>query len=172
MAYVDALPDNGTDTPSVNTPLDIQTVPPGVAEAPTRIVAKDIKLDVAISNPDSSDADVLDAALLKGGVHYPSSANLNENGTVLLFGHSSYLPIVHNQNYKAFDGIQNLKTGEIISVFSATKEYRYAVTEVRVANAEEDVVELPSDKQYLTLITCDSFATKSDRYVVTAVLAQ
>ena len=93
---------------------------------------------------------------------------LGEEGTVLIFGHSSYLPIVRNQNYKAFNGIQKLKVGETVSVYSATAEYRYTVTGVRLANATEDVIELPSTGKFLTLVTCDSFGTKSDRFVVTA----
>jgi len=41
---------------------------------------------------------------------------------------------------------------------------------VRLANAEEDVVQLPSNGKYLALVTCDNFGTKSDRYVVEAEL--
>ena len=93
-----------------------------------------------------------------------------QEGTVLLFGHSSYLPIVHNQSYKAFDGIQNLKTGDIISVFSNNHEYRYSVVGVKLADASQDVIELPQTGKHLTLVTCDSFASKSNRFVVTADL--
>ena len=140
-------------------------------ELPVRIVIDTIQLQATISNPTSTDIDVLDNGLLTGAVRYPTSAALGQNGTVLLFGHSSYLPVVHNQAYKTFDGIQNLKTGDEISVYSSTKEYRYRVVGVRKANANDtssDTIDLPNDAQYLTLITCDSFATKSDRFVVTA----
>ncbi len=139
-------------------------------ELPVRVVAKNIGLDVTVSNTDSTDVDALDNLLLKGAVRYPTSATLGQEGTVLLFGHSSYLPIVHNQNYKAFDGIQNLKAGEMVSVYSGSTEYRYSVVGVRLANANEDVVELPSTGKHLALVTCDSFGTKSDRYVLTADL--
>jgi LPXTG-site transpeptidase (sortase) family protein len=75
---------------------------------------------------------------------------------------------VHNQAYKTFNGIQKLKNGATVSVYSGTTEYRYKVTGVRLANATEDVVELPTNGKFLTLVTCDSFGTKSDRFVVTA----
>lgn len=147
------------------------TVPATIdGQLPTRIVVSKIGLSVIISNPSSADVNVLDDALSKGAVRYPTSGLLGHNGTVLLFGHSSYLPIVHNQAYKSFDGIQDLKTGDIISVFSGNTEYRFSVTGVKVANANNDIVSLPADAQHLTLVTCDSFATKSDRYVVTADL--
>ena len=137
-------------------------------EMPVRIVAKSIGLDKTTATPASTDVETLDTALLGGTVRYPTSARLGEEGTVLIFGHSSYLPIVRNQNFKAFNGIQKLKTGETISVYSATAEYRYTVTGVRLANATEDVVELPATGKFLALVTCDSFGTKSDRFVVTA----
>ena len=140
----------------------------GVAEAPVRVTAETIGLDVKIENPTSTDVKVLDDSLLRGAVRYPTSGMLGVDGTVLLFGHSSYLPVVYNQAYKAFNKIQNLKTGETISVFSAHKEYRYKVVGVRLADATEDVIELPSDGKYLTLVTCDSFGRKTSRFVVTA----
>ncbi len=176
MAAADALPepigsvasesDAQSQTVQVNTDQTVQTSTTG--ELPVRVAAKKIGLDVSVSNTDSTDVDTLDSLLLKGSVRYPTSAALGEQGTVLLFGHSSYLPIVHNQNYKAFDGIQNLKTGDTVSVYSGSTRYDYAVVGVRLANATEDVVELPSNGQHLALVTCDSFGTKSSRYVVTA----
>jgi LPXTG-site transpeptidase (sortase) family protein len=144
--------------------------PSGVVESPVRVVAKSINLDVTVANPTSTDVSVLDAALLKGAVRYPTSALLGQNGTVLIFGHSSYLPIVGNQAYKTFDGIQDLKTGDTVSVFSPTMEYRYTVTSVKVADATQDTVALDATGQHLTLVTCDSFAQKTNRFVVTADL--
>ncbi|HVZ76297.1 MAG TPA: sortase [Candidatus Paceibacterota bacterium] len=166
LAVVDALPDHSqndiaahsTDTPSkVTSP-----------ELPVRVIAKDIGLDAVVVNPTSTNVDTLDDALTQGAVRYPTSAQLGVDGTVLIFGHSSYLPVVYHQYYKTFDGIQNLKQGQTISVYSGTTEYRYTVTGIRVADATQDVVELPSTGKHLVLVTCDSFATKSNRFIVTA----
>lgn len=173
LGAVDALPDpaksddvsNGTGPSENETPIMPQS-----PEAPVRVVAADVGMNATISNPTSIGAEGLDAALLHGGVRWPESALLGVNGTVLLFGHSSYLPVVRNQAFKAFNGIQKLQTGQVVSVYSATHEYRYAVTGVRLANATEDVVELPQSGKYLVLVTCDSFASKNDRFVVTATL--
>jgi LPXTG-site transpeptidase (sortase) family protein len=140
-------------------------------ETPVRVVARNIGLDAAVVNPATTSVTILDENLMQGAVHYPTSALLGVEGTVLLFGHSSYLPIVYNQHYKTFNGIQNLKAGETVSVYSGTTEYRYAVTSVAVANANEDVIELPAAGKHLVLVTCDSFATKSTRYVVKADFA-
>ena len=164
LAGVDALPEPQTNTRTSDVLVQDSASP----ALPIRIVAKSIGLDKTIANPTSTDVGTLDTALLDGTVRYPTSAKLGEEGTVLIFGHSSYLPIVRNQNYKAFNGIQKLKAGETVSVYSGAAEYRYTVTGVRLANATEDVIELPATGKFLTLVTCDSFGKKTDRFVVTA----
>lgn len=172
LSTVGATPDPITQDTSNAVPVSTTAAEaPANPEDAVRVVAKDISLDVTVVNPTSTDINDLDTALESGAVHYPTSAPLGVNGTVLLFGHSSYLPIVYHQYYKTFDGIQNLKTGEVVSVYSATTEYRYQVTGVRVADSTDDTsnqIPLPSDAKYLTLVTCDSFAAKSNRFIVTS----
>jgi LPXTG-site transpeptidase (sortase) family protein len=166
LAAVGATPD-----PLVTTDAAISTPVTAVhnnPENPIRVVAKDIGLDAAVVNPASSDNKVLDEALTHGALRYPTSNPLGVNGTTVLFGHSSYLPVVYHQYYKTFDGIQDLKTGAIVSVYSDTTEYRFKVNGVRVADAGADIVELPQDGMHLTLVTCNSFEDKSKRFVVTA----
>lgn len=147
---------NGTTTPAVE------------SKEPERIVIDAISLDVTIKNPQSSDIEILDAALLEGAVRYPGSASLGETGNMLLFGHSSYLPVVHNSAYKAFNGIQKLTEGNVIRVQSATHEYVYRVTSVRQEKAADAQVVFESERPMLTLATCDTFGEKSDRWVVEA----
>ncbi|MDB5225788.1 MAG: Peptidase sortase-like protein [Candidatus Adlerbacteria bacterium] len=167
LAMVDALPEprGGETQAAVPVPEEI---PADTHELPVRVVALDIGLDSEVLNPQSTDLDTLNAAVDKAAMRWPTSALLGQDGTVAIFGHSSHLPIVNNQAYKTFNGIEKLKTGQVISVYSAGIEYRYKVVGVRLANAEEDVVELPADGKYLSLVTCDNFGSKSDRYVVTA----
>lgn len=173
LAAVDALPEptdapvyqDGTETPAVADTTPAYTAPAD-AEVPLRVVARSIGLDAPVANPATTDIEALDQELLHSTVRYPTSAMLGVEGTVLLFGHSSYLPVVRNQAYKFFNDVQFLHKGDIVSVYSGTAEYRYAVTSVRLANATEDVVEMPSDGKYLTLVTCDTFGSKSNRFVV------
>jgi len=169
--YLDLLP----NAPTTHSEVPVVVSPSNMSgEAPVRIVINTINLSAYISNPSTDSVEVLDKALLIGAVRYPNSAPLGVKGTVLLFGHSSYLPVVHNKAYKAFDDIQNLLKGESISVYSSTKEYRYKVTSTRKANVNDpstNTVKLATDAQHLVLVTCDSFASKSDRFVVTANLS-
>jgi LPXTG-site transpeptidase (sortase) family protein len=169
LALVDSLPDATPPVTGPTTTVITQNGTTQVAELPLRVVAKDINLDIQVVNPTSIDVDLLDDALEQGAVHYPTSAPLGINGTVLLFGHSSYLPVIIHQYYKTFDGIQDLKVGSTVSVYSEDLRYDYSVTSVNTADATADSIALPNDAQYLTLVTCDSFTeATTSRYVVTA----
>lgn len=137
-------------------------------EEPVRIIADSIDLDETIVNPTATDIPTLDAALLKGVVRYPKSALLGEDANMFLFGHSSYLPIVYNSNYKAFNGIQKLVIGDEITVQSRSTEYRYRVSSVRLAEADRALVELSTGVRKLTLSTCNSFGAKGERFVIEA----
>ncbi len=141
-------------------------------ENPIRVEIPALKLDVSIENPESTDVAVLDAALLSGAVRYPTSAKLGEDGNVILFGHSSYLPVVNNKAFKAFNEIQNLKNGDQILVHGAGTTYVYVVKEVASASAESAALPLTKTGHTLTLATCDSFGKKSDRFVVVADLVE
>lgn len=141
-----------------------------VPEVPIHIVIPAVGVNTAIMNPTSTDVRVLDSALLSGAVHYPGSADLGELGTVYLFGHQSYLPVVHNQAFKAFNDLQKLEEGDLITVSSATAVYTYAVRTVTLTNAN-GIVPLESDAHTLILSTCNSFsANHEERYLVVADL--
>lgn len=137
-------------------------------ELPVKIAIPAISLSATVANPTSTDVDVLDNDLLSGAVRYPTSAKLGVDGNVVIFGHSSYLPIVHNQAYKTFDGIQKLKQGDTITVYSSGTAYTYAVASVTKMDATSSGIPLTVTGKVLTLSTCDSFASKNDRFVVTA----
>jgi LPXTG-site transpeptidase (sortase) family protein len=174
LAQLDFLPDAPAPvTPSVTVSADQSevastTAAVSVPELPTAVVIPAINLSVTVADPDTTDVDALDALLLKGAVRYPTSAELGEDGNVVIFGHSSYLPIVKNQAYKTFDGIQKLAVGDTITVYSATTAYTYAVQSVAKESANDAAIPLTVNGKVLTLSTCDSFATKTDRFVVTA----
>lgn len=183
LVWVDFIPEDpeGTDTddgktlavvPSPVATPSIPTVevpePVAVAATPGHIRIPKIATDVAVLNPESTDMADLDNALLKGVVRHPDSADFGDPGTMVLFGHSSYLPQVFNQNFKAFNGIQKLEKGDAIEVASADATYVYHVTKVYKVAASEASVPLEQGTAKLILITCNSFGSKDDRYVVEA----
>jgi len=142
----------------------------GKGEAPVGIEIPVIGVKANVSNPTSTNVDTLDAALLKGAVRYPTSAKLGENGNIIIFGHSSYLPVVHNQAFKAFNEVAKLTAGEPILVYADGRRYTYAVESVEAANIENSAIPLTVEGAKLTLVTCNSFGDKTDRFIVTAVL--
>jgi LPXTG-site transpeptidase (sortase) family protein len=173
LGALDLLPEPGTvavdsgNSLSASASLALRNI-----EKPTRIEIPEIGLDVAVLNPTSTDVATLDKALLNGAVRYPTSSNLGEPGNVIIFGHSSYLPIVRNDAFKAFNGIQKLKEGDRILVTGSDRTFVYEVESVKEADAEEDAIPLTVSGSKLTLATCDSFGTKSDRFVVVADLVE
>lgn len=142
----------------------------GKGELPIGIEIPSVGVKANVANPTSTDVDDLDEALLKGAVRYPTSGKLGEEGNVLVFGHSSYLPVVHNQSFKAFNEISKLEKGAPIFVYSDGRRYAYAVDTVEPADVANDAIPLSVDGSVLTLVTCNSFGDKTDRFIVTAHL--
>lgn len=141
-----------------------------VGVAPERIRIPSIGLDLPVLNPSTRDIEELDSVLKNGPARYVDSALLGEKGNVLIFGHSSHLPVVHNQMYKAFNRVPELESGRTISVEGGGKEYLYTVISVTQVDAEEGIINLERKGQKLTIVTCDTLTGKSARYVVEAEL--
>lgn len=135
---------------------------------PTRITIEKIDVDAPILSPLSTDVDVLDRALLSGVVHYPGSGLLGEERNMLLFGHSSYLPVIQNEAFKAFNNLGKLEKGDLVQVHSESHVVVYRVDTVTLTEAEDAVIRFDEPGRKLTLATCNSFGKKSERYVVTA----
>lgn len=171
---VDALPDTEnnlalSDLPQLGSFRSYAPVSHEEPIKPERIVAHAIGLDLPVLNPEQTSISALDEALLHGTVRYPLSAELNQEGNIFIFGHSSSLPIVKNQMFKAFNRISALREGDMIKLIGNGKSHIYRVREVRRADANEEMIDLSkTNGRQLTLSTCDSFGGKSSRFVVEA----
>jgi LPXTG-site transpeptidase (sortase) family protein len=168
----DSIEVNNSNADAPIIPLDrngedalIQTDP-----LPAKIIFDTLKKEIKISNPEADDVQTLDAALLNGAVRHPHSADFHNEGTIVLLGHSSYLPKVFNKNFQAFNDIQKLAWGDTIRLRSQDTEYTYSVD--RVYEAKASVAEIPIEfgTPKLVLSTCNSFGTKDDRFIVEAKL--
>lgn len=139
-------------------------------QLPTRISIGAIGLDLPVQNPSTKDVDALFALLVKGPARYVDSARLGESGNVIIFGHSSNLPVVRNQMYKAFNRISELEAGDAITITGEDgTKYLYRVVSVVSADVNDDVkMSLAKDSTKLTLVTCDTLSGKSKRFVLTA----
>jgi LPXTG-site transpeptidase (sortase) family protein len=141
------------------------------AELPTRLIIPSIDLDLAVQNPATQDVDALDALLVNGPARYSGSVKLGEVGTMIIFAHSSHLPIVHNKMFQAFNRIPELTAGDSVTVESGTKKYLYSVVDVTKADATDTRIDMsPSQGTRLVLVTCDTLTGKTARYVLEANL--
>jgi LPXTG-site transpeptidase (sortase) family protein len=167
---------NATTTPKKTTVEEaspvitppVQPAPVLRDTTPVRIVIDTIELDTPILSPESTDIAVLDRALLAGAVRYPNSAHAGERGNMLVFGHSSYLPIVQNEAFQAFNKLDDLTPGDRVAVYSSTHTYTYEVQQVELTRADEAIVNFDTSEPLLTLATCNSFGAKQERWVVQA----
>lgn len=180
LYFVDFVPEPVTSEvkPLVTTPsspevIAEQPVIPSENADPLPISITIDALDrtVVVLNPTSNVISELDNALLKGAIRHPDSDDLASTGNILILGHSSYLKNVFNKNFQAFNGIQNLNWGDTIRVKSGDTEYIYKVDRVYKAEASEVNVKTGGNEHKLTLVTCNSFGAKEDRFIVEATLS-
>lgn len=148
-----------------------ETTPSTGDPLPVSLTIDALDRTINVLNPNSRSIADLDAALLKGVVRHPDSADLNDpNGNMLILGHSSYLSNVFNRNFQAFNGIQNLTWGDVITLHSGDMVYTYQVDRVYQAKASDVTIPTKGNSQKLTLATCNTFGAKEDRFIVEATL--
>lgn len=136
---------------------------------PERIIAPAIDLNLPVQNPKTTDVNALDTLLQKGPARYSLSASLGQSGNVVIFAHSSHLPVVHNQMYRAFNRVPELKEGDTITLVGGGKKYLYSVSSVNKADTSDGSIDLTTDGgARLTLVTCDTITGKSARFVLEA----
>lgn len=183
LAWFDLLPEAPTpEAPVIEEPVTETALTLGVVEEPApapalpvfpdTLVIDGLDRTVPVLNPNSRKVADLDAALLYGVVRHPDSATLEQVGTVLVLGHSSYLPTVLNPNFQAFNGIQHLEFGDTVRLQSGDVEYVYRVDRVYRAKAQDISVPIAGEEHRLVLATCNSFGSVDDRYIVEAGLLE
>ncbi len=156
---------------AVMTPPSTQSRVSAVKGAvPTRVVISKIGVDTPVVAPNTTNIAALDAELLKGAVFYPGSATLDQEGSPLIFGHQSYLPVVRNKAFKAFNDLQRLERGDSIVVYSGSTAYTYEVRSVVLVTTDVDSIPLETLGRALTLVTCNSLGAKEERYIIKADL--
>lgn len=172
LVSADSLPTQSITTPaSVTIPTTQNTSAQNdivQGELPEKVIINKIGINATVSNPDSTDNDVLNQYLLHGAVRYPGSGTLG-HGNVFIFGHSTGIKIVNNQAYKTFNNLKGMNIGDDIEVESATKTYVYKVVSVTLIDSDQQWVDLTSTQDMLTLSTCDVFGQKQQRFVVQAM---
>jgi LPXTG-site transpeptidase (sortase) family protein len=145
------------------------TLSQGVIEStlPVRLKIPSISVDTPINNPKSTTFEVLDSALTTGAVRYPGSGSPGI-GNMFIFGHSTGFSIVQNPAYKIFNSLRKVSEGDAIYVYTQDAVFEYRVTSLVKVDKDKALVEFDTQKNMITLSTCDSFGRPQDRYVVEA----
>jgi sortase A len=107
----------------------------------------------------------VDGESLKLGVgHYDGSVNPGEVGNVVLAG--------HNDVYgEVFRNLDQLETGDELTLYSRLGEYRYRVRGWRIVEPSDVSVLDPTETPTLTLISCYPYRIDTQRIIVVADLA-
>ena len=172
VVALSSLPELGADdgfAKQIAVPTPASAVIPRTTK-PTRIEIGAVSIDLPVQNPVTRDIGALDTLLQKGPARYVDSAEIGEKGNVIIFAHSSHLPIVHNQMFRAFNKIPDLSVGDSITLVGADDvRYLYSVRSVVKASIDSGTtIATVSDVPILTLVTCDTLTGKSARFVLTA----
>lgn len=145
---------------------------PVVSVFPKHIRISAIDLDLPIQNTTATDFAALDILLQKSPVRHALSGKLGESRNMIIFGHSSHLPVIHNQMYKAFNRVPELVAGDSIEIDGEDGiTYLYSVIRVEQEdekNFKENLLGSPDKKLYI--VTCDTLTGKSARYILEAEL--
>ena len=122
-----------------------------------------------VQNPATTDLEALDQLLQNGPARHADSGELGQSRNVVVFGHSSHLPIVHNKMFQAFNSVPDLKAGDSVELDGQDgKAYLYSVESVVKADVKDYDQNLITDDKKLILVTCDTLTGKSARYILTA----
>lgn len=105
-------------------------------------------------------------------VNYIGTAIPPENGTSVIFGHSTLPQLYNPKDYKTiFANVYKLKTGDIITTNVDGVTYQYKIFDIVVVDPEDtSMFSQTYNDSYLTLITCTPPGTIWKRLVVKARL--
>ncbi len=106
--------------------------------------------------------------------YFTTSKNPIENGTSVIFGHSTLPQWFDPTNYSAiFARLHTLKNGDEFSVKVNNKNYLYKIFSIGISDPKDpNIFSQSFDNSYITLITCTPPGTTWKRLVVRASLQQ
>lgn len=152
-----------------NTPIIIDAHATNVGKDPKIIIPKiNVEIPVVYDEP-SIQEEAVQKALERGVLHYATTPNPGEIGNAAIFGHSSNNILNRGQYKFAFVLLNRLENGDTFMLHKDGKRYVYKVFDKKIVNPRDlSVLDQPTDKSLVSLITCDPPGTTINRLVVVA----
>jgi sortase A len=158
-----APPSPGSDAPGpLRSPVQLGAMLPIAtpgAQAASRIVIPSIGVNSVIVEGDTWED------LKKGVGHHAGTSNAGEKGNAVYSGHDDVYGEV-------FRRLEELKLGDVITVYAGAQLYRYEVKRTRLVSPKETSVLAVTADATLTLITCYPYRVDTQRLVVVAKLVE
>lgn len=111
----------------------------------------------------------IQAALLKGIVHYPGTAQPGEIGNVFFTGHSSNYVWVNSDYNNVLALLQELVVGDKVTTYWQGKKFIYQVYDIKVVSPKDTWVLQQSGNEYpsiMTMMTCTPVGTSLNRLII------
>ncbi len=148
------IPAHLRDLVSAVTPLPVPTQGP---EQATRIQIPVIGVDAPVVEGDDWET------LKQGAGHHVGSANPGERGNCVISAHNDIFGEI-------FRDLPDLSLGDEVVVHTASRAYRYVVTQKRIIEPTEVDVMEPTSSPVLTLVSCYPYGIDTHRIVVVGEL--
>lgn len=132
------------------TPLPVPTAGP---EQPLRIQIPAIGVDAPVVQGDDWES------LKRGAGHHIGSANPGERGNCVISAHNDVFGQI-------FRDLPDLRMGDEVLVHTASRVFRYVITQRRIVEPTEVSVMRPTSSPLLTLISCYPYGINTHRVVV------
>lgn len=104
--------------------------------------------------------------------YFTTSKNPTDNGTSVIFGHSTLPQWFDPTDYKAiFAQMHKMKVGEVILLHVNGKDYTYKVFAINITSPDDaNIFSQSFDNSYITIVTCTPPGTVWKRLVLRASL--
>ncbi|HNZ84083.1 MAG TPA: sortase [Candidatus Pacearchaeota archaeon] len=125
-----------------------------------------IKAD--ISFPVSDSLEEVNKALIGHAMHFPGSAFPGEKGDVFFLSHSA--PLNWSADYRIFNNINQLESGDTILAHFNNRTYRYIVVKNFIIKPGESIAPSNESAYSMHLMTCWPPGKSLNRMVVEAIM--
>lgn len=140
-----------------------------LANQSMRLIIARINVDAPIIlNVDGGNKKTYFSALENGVAHFKGTVLPGQKGNAFIFGHSAYYAWDPGKYKTIFAELNNLETGDYISIKQGESSLEYVVTEKKIVEPNNVSVLSPTPYEQLTLMTCWPPKTIEQRLIIIA----